>query len=116
MVFDRLQAIDQAVSVPLVMHGGTGVPDQAVRTAIGLGIRKVNIDTQIRVAFYNSMAEIMRAVEKEHAEADAAGQVRKYDIRKLLKPARDAMREAVRDRIRVFGSSGKAAAFLPIAA
>jgi fructose-bisphosphate aldolase, class II len=111
IVHDRLREIDRKVNVPLVMHGGTGVPDEAVRKAIELGIRKVNIDTQIRLAFYNSMSQMMAQVEKEHAAADSAGQVRKYDIRKLLKPARDAMRDAVKDRIQVFGSSGKASAF-----
>ncbi|MDO8586767.1 MAG: class II fructose-bisphosphate aldolase [Armatimonadota bacterium] len=111
IVHDRLRKIDEKVSVPLVMHGGTGVPDDAVRKAIDFGIRKVNIDTQIRVAFYETMAGLIDQAQKEHAEADTAGQVRKYDIRKLLKPARDAMREAVKGRIRVFGSSGKASAF-----
>ncbi|MDO8682094.1 MAG: class II fructose-bisphosphate aldolase [Armatimonadota bacterium] len=108
IVHDRLRLIDDRVRIPLVMHGGTGVPDDAVKEAIQLGIRKVNIDTQIRVAFYAAIGDALRLAEKEHAQADAAGAVRKYDVRKLMKPARDAMRDAVRDRIRVFGSSGKA--------
>lgn len=112
IVHDRLRMIDEKVRIPLVMHGGTGVPDDAVRKAVQLGIRKVNIDTQIRVAFYETMARMMKQVEVEHAEADAAGRVRKYDIRKLMKPTRDAMRDAVKERIRVFGSSGKASGFI----
>jgi len=108
IVHDRLEQIDKAVSIPLVMHGGTGVPDDAVHRAIRLGIRKVNIDTQMRVAFYEAVKRMVEKTDEEHLKADAAGQVRKYDIRKLLAPARDAVREAVRDRIRVFGSSGKA--------
>ena len=111
IVQDRLEAIDRKVSVPLVMHGGTGVPDDAVRKAVRLGIRKVNIDTQIRVAFFDSATEVLAQIQEEHAEADASDQVRKYDIRRVLKPTRDAMREAVRDRIRVFGSAGKARSF-----
>jgi fructose-bisphosphate aldolase, class II len=111
IVHDRLKEIDQAVGVPLVMHGGSGVPDDAVRKAVQLGIRKVNIDTQIRVAFFEAMSDILEKTAKEHAKADADGQVRKYDIRKAMTPTRDAMKEAVRDRIRVFGSSGKASAF-----
>lgn len=105
---ERLAEIHKATPIPLVMHGGTGVPDDAVQKAVPLGIRKVNIDTQIRVAFYEAITEQVHAAEKEHAEADASGGVRKYDIRKLLKPAREAMVDAIADRIRVFGSSGKA--------
>jgi fructose-bisphosphate aldolase class II len=108
IVHDRLEQINKTVDIPLVMHGGTGVPDDAVKKAIQLGIRKVNIDTQMRVAWYNATKEVIEKTDKEHAEADRTGQVRKYDIRKLLAPARDAVRETVRGRMRVFGSSGKA--------
>ncbi len=105
---DRLQKIGKKVSIPLVMHGGTGVPDADVKKAIPLGIGKINIDTQIRVAFYDAVIEQVHAVEKDFAEVDASGGVRKYDIRKVLAPAREAMREAIMDRMRVFGSVGKA--------
>jgi len=105
---DRLADIHKATPVPLVMHGGTGVPDEAVRKAVELGIRKINIDTQIRVAFYDAVAEQIHAAEKEHAEADASGGVRKYDIRKLLAPARDAMTDVIAEKMRLFGSTGKA--------
>lgn len=108
IVHDRLEQIDRAVDVPLVMHGGTGVPDDAVRKAIQLGIRKINIDTQTRVAWHDALKEAIEKTDKEHDEADRAGRVRKYDIRKLLAPARDAVRQTVRERIRVFGSSGRA--------
>jgi len=104
----RLAEIHKDTPIPLVMHGGTGVPDDAVRKAVKLGIRKVNIDTQIRVAFFDAIAAQVHAGEKEHAQAEAAGDVRKYDIRKLLAPARDAMVEAIADRMRVFGAAGKA--------
>jgi fructose-bisphosphate aldolase class II len=108
IVHDRLEQINNAVDIPLVMHGGTGVPDDAVKKAIQLGIRKVNIDTQMRVAWYDATKEIIEKTDKEHIELDKTGQVRKYDIRKLLAPARDAVRATVRERMRVFGSSGKA--------
>jgi len=91
-----------------VMHGGTGVPDDAVRKAVALGIRKINIDTQIRVAFQDALCEQIHAAEKEHAEADSSGGVRKYDIRKLLGPARAAMVEVIAEKMRLFGSAGKA--------
>jgi fructose-bisphosphate aldolase class II len=105
---ERLAQIHQATPIPLVMHGGTGVPDDAVRKAVALGIRKINIDTQIRVAFYDAVATQIHAAEKEHADAEAKGQVRKYDIRKLLAPAREAMAEVIAEKMRLFGSSGKA--------
>jgi fructose-bisphosphate aldolase class II len=108
IVHDRLEAIDKAVDIPLVMHGGSGVPDDAVRKAVQLGIRKVNIDTLMRVAFYDAMKAEIEKTAMEFTERDELGQVRKYDIRKLLAPTRIAVKEAVRDRIRVFGSSGKA--------
>jgi len=108
IVHDRLEKINQKVSVPLVMHGGTGVPDEAVTKAVKLGICKVNIDTEIRVAFYNSVHNTISKLEKGYQEADASGEVRKYDIRNILGPAREAMKDAIAAKMRLFGSSGKA--------
>ncbi len=105
---DRLAQISKVVPVPLVMHGGTGVPDEDVRKGVARGIAKVNIDTQIRVAFYDAIIEQVHKVEKDFAQVDASGGVRKYDIRKVLAPAREAMRQAVMDRMEVFGCVGKA--------
>ena len=108
IVHDRLEKINQKVSVPLVMHGGTGVPDEAATKAIKLGICKINIDTEIRVAFYNSVHDTVTKLEQGYQEADAKGDVRKYDIRKILGPARDAMKDAIATKMRLFGSAGKA--------
>ncbi len=105
---ERLKQIDAKVKVPLVMHGGTGVPDEDVRQGITEGIRKINFDTGIRVSFIEAVAGEIHAIEKEWDDADKSGGVRKYDIRRVLKPARAAMVDAVRDRMRVFSSSGKA--------
>ena len=105
---DRVKAIREKVSIPLVMHGGSFTPDDAVRDAIQAGIAKVNIDTDIRVAFYNSMKKTIQKMEAAHEEADKLGEPRKYDIRKMLGPAREAMEGTIADRIRVFGSPGKA--------
>jgi fructose-bisphosphate aldolase class II len=84
------------------------VPDEDVRRAVSLGVAKINIDTQIRVAFYDAVIAQVHEVEKAFAETDAAGGVRKYDVRKILAPTREAMRRAVMDRMAVFGSAGKA--------
>ena len=97
-----------AAGVPLVMHGGTGVSDEDVRQGVQQGIRKINIDTQMRIAFYSGINEIMGKLNAEHNRADIAGSTRKYDIRNVLKPARQAVKEAVMDRMKVFGCAGQA--------
>jgi len=94
--FDRLAKIRDLVDIPIVMHGSSGVPDADVRKAISLGVRKVNIDTNIREAFVRG---IKGAMEKNPQEIDP---------RKLLGPAREAMTAIVREKICVFGSNGKA--------
>jgi len=104
---ERLRELAAAVPIPLVMHGGTGVPDEDVRQAVHEGIGKINIDTQIRVAFYDALAEQVHQAEQEFTRADSEGLVRKYDIRKLLAPTRTAMTATVADRMRVFGAAGK---------
>lgn len=105
---DRVKAICRKVGVPLVMHGGTGTPDTMVRAAIEAGIAKINIDTQIRIAFYEAVRDAVHATEQVHEESDRKGEPRKYDIRSILGPAREAMTAAVADRIRVFGAAGRA--------
>jgi len=94
--FARLEKIKKMVKIPIVLHGSSGVPDEAVRRAISLGICKVNIDTNIREAF---VWEMRRRIEADPTEIDP---------RKLLGPARDAAIAIIREKIRVFGSCGKA--------
>jgi fructose-bisphosphate aldolase class II len=94
--FDRLAKIRDLVDIPIVMHGSSGVPDADVRKAISLGVRKVNIDTNIREAFVQGIKGAMAQNPQE------------IDPRKLLGPAREAMIAIVREKIRVFGSNGKA--------
>lgn len=94
--FERLEKIKQLVDVPIVLHGSSGVLDEDIKKAIGLGIRKVNIDTNLREAFVYKMREVMAAKPSE------------IDPRKILGPARDVLTEVVREKIRLFGSSGRA--------
>lgn len=94
--FDRLKKIRRLVKVPIVLHGSSGVPDEAITEAIKLGVRKVNIDTNIREAFVDAV----RMVAKEKPD--------EIDPRKILGPARDAAVSIIREKIRLFGSSGKA--------
>lgn len=93
---ERLKRIKELVKIPIVLHGGSGVPDEAVRQAVELGVCKVNIDTNIRKAFVDKIREELAAKPDE------------IDPRKILGPAREAGVEIIRERIRVFGSSGKA--------
>lgn len=94
--FDRLAKIRSLVDIPIVMHGSSGVADADVQKAISLGVRKVNIDTNIREAFVQGIKAAMAKNPQE------------IDPRKLLGPAREAMTAIVREKIRVFGSGGKA--------
>ncbi|HEX3014842.1 MAG TPA: class II fructose-1,6-bisphosphate aldolase [Desulfobacteria bacterium] len=94
--FDRLQKVRAVVTVPIVLHGSSGVPDDAIREAVRLGVRKVNIDTNIREAFVNAARKVMNEKPNE------------IDPRKVLGPARAAAVELIRTKIKVFGSSGKA--------
>jgi fructose-bisphosphate aldolase class II len=94
--FPRLQKIRSKVNIPLVLHGSSGVPDDAVKEAIRLGVRKVNIDTNIREAFILSMRQVLLSNPGE------------IDPRKVLGPAREAAVEVIRKKIRIFGSSNRA--------
>lgn len=94
--FPRLEKIKSIVKIPIVLHGSSGVPDDAVREAISLGVCKVNIDTNIREAFTAAAREVLQANPQE------------IDPRKVLGPAREAATEVIREKIRVFGSSNKA--------
>lgn len=94
--FDRLAEINRRVACPLVLHGSSGLPDETITRAVELGVRKINIDTNIREAF---VASIRRTVAENPDEIDP---------RRILGPARDAATEVIRQKIRLFGSSGKA--------
>jgi fructose-bisphosphate aldolase class II len=94
--FDRLTRIRERVPTPLVLHGSSGVPADAIREAIGRGVCKVNIDTDIRQAFTGKLRAVLAAAPEE------------IDPRKVLGPAREAAVEVIREKIRLFGGSGRA--------
>ena len=94
--FDRLTEIKERVNIPLVLHGSSGVPDEALREAVARGVRKINIDTNLREAFTDGVREVLAAKPNE------------IDPRKILGPAREKMAERVAEKIRIFGSNGKA--------
>ncbi len=94
--FERLAKIKALVKIPIVLHGSSGVPEASIRRAIELGVRKINIDTNIREALVGEMRRVMKEKTDE------------IDPRKILGPAREAATNIIAEKIRLFGSSGKA--------
>jgi fructose-bisphosphate aldolase class II len=92
----RIEKIRELTDVPLVLHGASGVNDEEVRKGISAGICKINIDTRIRMIFTEKIRELIKINPQE------------IDPRKLLGPAREVAKEVIRERMRVFGCSGKA--------
>ena len=86
--------------MPLVLHGGTGIPEGMIREAIHLGVSKINVNTECQLSF----AEATR----KYIEAGKDLQGKGYDPRKLLKPGTDAIYNTVIEKIKLFGSEGKA--------
>lgn len=93
--FDRLVEIRKVVSVPLVMHGASDVPDEMVRKSVELGMCKVNVSTDLKIPFSTAL----KAYFKEHPDAT--------DPRKYMPPAKEAMLAATKHKIEVFGSANK---------
>ena len=99
--FERLGEIKaQTGDLPLVLHGGTGIPVDQVKKAVSMGICKVNVNTDLQVVFAQGV--------REYVEAGKDKQGKGYDPRKMLKPGRDAIVERTKELIREFGSDGKA--------
>ncbi|MCD1147022.1 class II fructose-1,6-bisphosphate aldolase [Peptoniphilus sp. KCTC 25270] len=94
--FDRIEEINKIIDIPLVLHGSSGVPNDSLRKAVERGICKINIDTDIRATFATAVGDFIRANPEE------------IDPRKILTPARDAMKEIVKKKIEVFGSVNQA--------
>jgi fructose-bisphosphate aldolase class II len=115
--FERLKQIKEKIDLPLVLHGASsvpawiiekaakygaelggakGIPEEHIQKAISIGIAKINIDTDLRLAFTATVREVLAKSPKE------------FDPRKILGPAKEAMKEVVKGKMRLFGSSGKA--------
>lgn len=87
--FERLQELSDAVDVPLVLHGGSGIPQEQVQKAISMGVSKLNINTECQIAF----AKATRA----YVEAGKDEQGKGFDPRKMLKPGTDAIVDTVKE-------------------
>ena len=92
----RIEKIRELTGVPLVLHGASGANDEEITKGIAAGICKINIDTRIRMQFTEKIREMIKTNPQE------------IDPRKILGPAKEAAKEIIRDRIRAFGSNGKA--------
>ena len=98
--FERLGEIKALTGdLPLVLHGGTGIPVDQIQKAISLGISKINVNTDLQVVFAKAT--------REYIEAGLDQQGKGYDPRKLLKPGRDAIVARTKELICEFGSDGK---------
>ncbi len=99
--FETLDAIQQKTgAMPLVLHGGTGIPDDMIAKAISLGVSKINVNTECQLVF----AEATR----KYIEAGKDQQGKGFDPRKLLAPGTDAIKAKVKEKMELFGSVGKA--------
>ena len=99
--FETLAAVKEKVGdMPLVLHGGTGIPDDQVTKAISLGVAKINVNTECQLVF----AEATR----KYIEAGKDQQGKGFDPRKLLAPGAEAIKAKVTEKMELFGSVGKA--------
>ncbi len=99
--FDTLDAIQQLTgTMPLVLHGGTGIPADMIQKAISLGVSKINVNTECQLAF--------AAATREYVEAGKDLQGKGFDPRKLLAPGFEAIKATVKEKMELFGSVGKA--------
>ena len=99
--FDVLEKIKALTGdMPLVLHGGTGIPADMIQKAISLGVAKINVNTECQLSF----AAATRKYIEEGKDLEGKG----FDPRKLLKPGYEAIKATVREKITLFGSANKA--------
>ena len=99
--FETLAAVNEKVGeLPLVLHGGTGIPADMIKKAISLGVSKINVNTECQLAF--------AAATREYIEAGKDLQGKGFDPRKLLAPGFEAIKATVKEKMELFGSIGKA--------
>ncbi len=99
--FETLEKIKAATgSMPLVLHGGTGIPEEMIQKAIGLGVSKINVNTECQLSF--------AAATRTYIEEGKDRQGKGFDPRKLLAPGFEAIKQTVREKFEMFGSVGRA--------
>ena len=99
--FDVLDDIQKLTGeMPLVLHGGTGIPEDMIKKAISLGVSKINVNTECQISF----AEATRKYIEAGKDLEGKG----FDPRKLLAPGAEAIKATVKEKMEIFGSIGKA--------
>ena len=99
--FNVLEAVQEKTgSLPLVLHGGTGIPEDMIKKAISLGVAKINVNTECQLSF--------AAATRKYIEAGKDLEGKGFDPRKLLAPGFDAIKATVKEKMELFGSVGKA--------
>ncbi len=99
--FDVLAAVQEKTgTLPLVLHGGTGIPEDMIKKAISLGVAKINVNTECQLSFADAT--------RKYIEAGKDLEGKGFDPRKLLAPGAEAIKQTVRDKMALFGSAGKA--------
>ena len=99
--FETLDAVQQKTGdMPLVLHGGTGIPEDMIKKAISLGVAKINVNTECQLAF--------AAATRSYVEAGKDLQGKGFDPRKLLAPGFEAIKATVKEKMELFGSVNKA--------
>ena len=99
--FETLEKIDNSVgTMPLVLHGGTGIPADMIKKAISLGVSKINVNTECQLAF--------AAATRKYVEEGKDLQGKGFDPRKLLAPGFEAIKATVKEKMELFGSINRA--------
>ena len=99
--FEVLENVKKAVGdMPLVLHGGTGIPADMIKKAISLGVAKINVNTECQLSF--------AAATRKYVEEGKDLQGKGFDPRKLLAPGAEAIKATVKEKMELFGSVGKA--------
>ena len=98
--FDRLKEISDAVNMPIVLHGGTGIPDDQIKKAISLGVSKINVNTECQLVFAEATRKYIEAGKDQEGKG--------FDPRKLLADGTQAIIDKVEEKIDMFGSENSA--------
>ena len=98
--FDRLKEISDAVKMPIVLHGGTGIPDDQIKKAISLGVSKINVNTECQLVFAEATRKYIEAGKDQKSKG--------FDPRKLLADGTQAIIDKVEEKIDMFGSANSA--------
>ena len=99
--FETLDAVQKLTGdMPLVLHGGTGIPEDMIQKAISLGVSKINVNTECQLSFADAT--------RKYIEAGKDLEGKGFDPRKLLAPGADAIKATVKEKMELFGSVGKA--------